>query len=125
MSKIVFIQLGDTRQLELKIDGDSTWMNVTDEFVSFLQGCGYQVTGADVADYLTEVYSEVDYSPEEIFDFGLADYQYQQNTMAGDNISHNDVTTTVAGDVTLNDVMHMWGQSTQAESKNTITITTR
>ena len=114
MSEIVFSQISDTRQLELKIDIDSTWMTVTDEFVSFLQGCGYQVTGADVAGYLTEVYSEVDYSPEQIFDFGTASDQFNQDTMA-------------TGSVTLDDVMHMWGRTniTEPDPVNTITITTR
>ena len=109
MSKIVFIQFGDTRQLELKIDGGSTWMDVTEEFVLFLQGCGYQVTGADVADYLSEVHGEVDCG----FDFATANEQYNQDTMATEN-------------VTLDDVMNMWGQSARvAQDPNTITITTR
>ena len=112
MSKIVFIQFGDTRQLELKIDGDTTWMSVTDEFVSFLQGCGYQVTGADVADYLTEVYSEVEFGPEQAFDFTTASEQFDQDTM-------------VTGSMTLDDVMHVWGTTPVTDPTNTITITTR
>lgn len=113
MSKIVFIQFGDTRQLELKIDGDSTWMTVTEEFVSFLQGCGYQVTGTDVADYLTEVYGTTDYEPADNFDFQFADDQYNLDEGVVGDI-----------DITLDDVMHMWGHQPEIEPVNTITIST-
>lgn len=51
MSKIVFLNLAEGRSVELKIDGDSTWMDVADEFVYFLQGSGYQVTREDIADH--------------------------------------------------------------------------
>lgn len=112
MSEIIFSQINDTRQLELKIDGDSTWMAVTDEFVSFLQGCGYQVTGADVANYLTEVCGEVDFSPEEMFDFATASEQFNQDSMD-------------SGSVTLDDVMHAWATTPITDLTNTITITTR
>lgn len=37
-------------------DSDDTWMQVTDEFIHFLQACGYIVEGIDVADYLQERY---------------------------------------------------------------------
>lgn len=37
-------------------DSDDTWMQVTDEFIHFLQACGYIVEGIDVADYLEEQY---------------------------------------------------------------------
>jgi hypothetical protein len=111
MSKIVFIQFGDTRQLELKIDGDSTWMTVADEFVSFLQGCGYQVTGADVADYLKEVYCTTDYEPADDLNFVFTDDQFNLDEGVVGDI-----------DITLDDVMHMWGR--QPEPVNTITIST-
>lgn len=106
MSDIVFSQISDTRQLELTIDGDSTWMAVTEEFVAFLQGCGYQVTGTDVADYLTEVYGITEYDPNE----------FVETTTQGNEDTH----------VSLNDVMNMWGQAAQvSRDANTITITTR
>lgn len=120
MSKIVFIQFGDTRQLELKIDGDSTWMTVADEFVSFLQGCGYQVTGAEVADYLTEVYSEVQLDPEQSFDFATASEQFNQDSMDSGSVTLDDVVH-----MTLDDVMHVWGTTPITDLTNTITITTR
>jgi predicted RND superfamily exporter protein len=37
-------------------DSDSTWMEITDEFVHFLQACGYIVEGIDIADHLTKQY---------------------------------------------------------------------
>lgn len=37
-------------------DSADTWMGVTDEFIHFLQACGYIVEGIAVADYLTEQY---------------------------------------------------------------------
>lgn len=109
MSKIVFIQFGDTRQLELKIDGDSTWMTVTEEFVSFLQGCGYQVTGADVAGYLNEVYGDLSYEPTDDFNFEFTGDQFVVDEDA-------------VGDITLDSVMHMWAQQPEIEPANTITI---
>lgn len=33
-----------------------TWMVATEQFISFLQACGYVVRGIDVADYLQENY---------------------------------------------------------------------
>lgn len=111
MSKIVFIQFGETRQLELKVDGDQTWMGITDEFISFLQGCGYQVTGKDVADYLDEVHGSYD----------LGDtFEYSTDTDA--------LFAEPSGDVTLDDVMSMWGTTPVTQPSfdyDTITITTK
>jgi hypothetical protein len=113
MSKIVFIQFGDTRQLELKIDGDSTWMTVAEEFLSFLQGCGYQVTGADLMEYYTEVYGTTDYEPADDLNFAFTDDQFNL-----DEGTVGDV------DITLDDVMYMWGRQPEIEPVNTITIST-
>ncbi len=54
MSRIVFLRMDGEDQVELKMSGDLTWMDVTDRFVQFLQGCGYFVTVDDVADYLQD-----------------------------------------------------------------------
>lgn len=107
MSEISFNQINDNRQLSLTIDGDTTWMVVAEEFISFLQGCGYQVTGAEVADYLLQVHCGVD----DPFNFDLASDQFEQDT--------------TSAEVTLDDVMHMWGKQPTVAPTNTITITTR
>lgn len=52
MSRIVFLRMDGEDQVELKMSGDLTWMDVTDRFVQFLQGCGYFVTADEVAGYL-------------------------------------------------------------------------
>lgn len=107
MSEIVFTQTNETRQLELRIDGDTTWMSVAEEFVAFLQGCGYQVNGLDVAEYLMEVYGPTEPNLVEDWDFGL----------------DLDLATPDQG-VTLDGVMRDWAQASQAEPQvNTITIT--
>lgn len=56
MSKIVFLSMSDYRTVEVKFDGDVTWMKVADEFMCFLHGCGYQVSPAEIADYLQGEY---------------------------------------------------------------------
>jgi hypothetical protein len=33
---------------------EDAWYGVVDEFISFLRGCGYQMTRQDVADYLDD-----------------------------------------------------------------------
>jgi len=44
-------------QVEIIIrDSTLTWMDLTDEFIHFLQACGYTVQGIRVADYLAEQY---------------------------------------------------------------------
>ena len=107
MSKSVFLNLADEgRTLELKIDGDSTWMDVADEFVYFLQGSGYQVTREDIADHFNEsrintdeytqsggdsdynwpsAYGDVNYNVETGFDNTMNDY----NLNLGDTITIN------------------------------------
>lgn len=39
-----------------RLNEDLTWTEVVDEFVHFLQGCGYIVSGSDVASYLMDQY---------------------------------------------------------------------
>lgn len=56
MNKIVFSSMSENRTVEVKFDGDATWMKVADEFMCFLHGCGYQVTPADIAEYLQDEY---------------------------------------------------------------------
>lgn len=55
---IVFKQIdeGASARLVMK-DAGYTWTEVTDEFIHFLQACGYVVNGIDVADYLSEQFA--------------------------------------------------------------------
>jgi hypothetical protein len=55
---------------------------VSSEFIAFLQGCGYQVTGDEVANYLTEAYAPLPKEPE--WDFSQANAQFHQESMTGD-----------------------------------------
>lgn len=55
---IRFEKSDEHNRVELVVrDSDRAWTEVTDEFVHFLQACGYIVDGIDVADYLAEQYS--------------------------------------------------------------------
>lgn len=47
----------DGEYLQMKIDDGATWVDVTDRFVEFLQGCGYVLQGIDVAEHLMEQYA--------------------------------------------------------------------
>lgn len=91
MSKIVFLNLAEGRSVELKINGDSTWMDVADEFVYFLQGSGYQVTREDIADHFNEGRStELDF---DIDDFGITGHD-DVNATSDYNINIKDMLTT-------------------------------
>lgn len=46
----------DDDYMQMKIHDGATWVDVTDRFVEFLQGCGYIVQGIDVAEHLMEQY---------------------------------------------------------------------
>lgn len=54
MNKIVFLKMDGENQIEHRISGDTTWMEVTDRFVEFLRGCGHFVEPSDISDYLSE-----------------------------------------------------------------------
>ena len=43
--------------LQMRIEEDATWVDVSNRFVEFLQGCGYIVQGIDVAEYLMDEYA--------------------------------------------------------------------
>jgi len=47
----------DNVYIQMKLNDDATWMEATDSFVSFLQGCGYIVRGHEVGAYLCEQYA--------------------------------------------------------------------
>lgn len=47
----------DGSYVQVKISDDATWCEAADEFVNFLQGCGYIVQGIEVAEYLGEQYA--------------------------------------------------------------------
>ncbi len=47
----------DGSYIQVKINEDATWAEAADEFVNFLQGCGYIVQGIEVAEHLMEQYA--------------------------------------------------------------------
>lgn len=104
MSEIVFSQIGEHHDMTMTINSDVTWHELTDQFVAFLRGCGYQVTGADVADYMTEVFGS---NIEQMEVYPYDEYPAE------------------SADVTLDDVMNMWGTTNVSTDTNTITITTK
>lgn len=55
---ITFTKDNETTKIEMVlIDDGLTWMELADEFVSFLQACGYIVKGYDVGDHLCTQYA--------------------------------------------------------------------
>lgn len=66
--KTIFIRFDEGQQVEIKTNSE-TWMDVTDVFVNFLQGCGYIVDRYDIADYLNE---DRNWSEEEDTVFNLS-----------------------------------------------------
>ena len=55
MGKIVFTLVEEDRGIEFKLSSGLTWWDLSDQFLSFLQGCGYQVTQEDFASYWESV----------------------------------------------------------------------
>lgn len=48
----LFARFDEDRSTELKLHNDDvTWMDLSEEFFAFLQGCGYQMTREDFAEY--------------------------------------------------------------------------
>lgn len=47
----------DGSYIQVKVSEDATWHEAANEFVNFLQGCGYIVQGIEVAEYLGEQYA--------------------------------------------------------------------
>jgi len=40
----------------IEVDGNATWWEVTNRFIQFLQGTGYQVNVYEIGEYITEEY---------------------------------------------------------------------
>jgi len=47
----------DGSYIQMRISENATWAEAADEFVNFLQGCGYIVQGIEVAEHLMEQYA--------------------------------------------------------------------
>jgi hypothetical protein len=47
----IFTRSYEGRSTEVKVIDDITWWEMSEEFFAFLQGCGYQVTREDFAEY--------------------------------------------------------------------------
>ncbi|NDG29296.1 hypothetical protein EB118_04235 [bacterium] len=47
----------DGTYVQMRISEDATWAEAADEFVYFLQGCGYIVQGIEVAEHLMDQYA--------------------------------------------------------------------
>ena len=55
VSKFKLTRVDGQTQIEVELNGDITWYELTDHFMNFMRGCGYQVTNKDVASYLDEL----------------------------------------------------------------------
>jgi hypothetical protein len=46
----------DGSYIQMYVSDDATWQEAVDEFIHFLQGCGYIVQGYEIGDYISEQY---------------------------------------------------------------------
>jgi len=72
---IVFLKYDDERSVEHKVtDEDMTWPDLSEDFFSFLQGCGYVLSREDFADYWSQYLPDpVDADPiRSVYHGGLA-----------------------------------------------------
>lgn len=103
MNRIVFLNMNGEDQVEVKMSGALTWMDITDRYLQFLQGCGFQVTGADVAAYLSDVYGM------SIDSYDLPS-EAVEDTFAESNTIH--VSTHDSYDFSeLNQAINLWAQT--------------
>lgn len=47
------------RDTIVKLPAGSSWMEICDALVGYLQACGFSIDGADVAEYFQEVYGDL------------------------------------------------------------------
>ena len=63
----LFARFDEDRSTELKLHNDDvTWWELADEFLAFLQGCGYQVTREDFAEYWAQFLPIEDVTNEDL-----------------------------------------------------------
>lgn len=103
MSQFVLLKMDGDDQVEARMSGDVTWMELSERFVNFLQGCGYIVTGADVAAHMVEVYGT---AIDDSLPIRVEDSIAEPNTIT--------VTTQAPyNHGPLTDVMYAWGRATK------------
>jgi hypothetical protein len=54
VNEYTFKREGFNSSVEYKHADDYTWWELTDHFVDFLRGCGFQMTRQEISDYLVE-----------------------------------------------------------------------
>lgn len=83
----LFARFSTERSTEVKLQNDEvTWMELSEEFFAFLQGCGYQMTRDEFAEYWMQ-YSE----PEDLG--GLDEWKGQDITITTTPCSTSPFTT--------------------------------
>lgn len=55
---ITFIQDSHGIRLEMVMSSRSTWMELCDDYLKFLKGCGYHVNARDLADHFNQMAGE-------------------------------------------------------------------
>lgn len=55
----VFTSTTSSSKLTLECEEMSTWMELADHFVNFVQGCGFIVSPAEIGEYIVDNYSSV------------------------------------------------------------------
>jgi hypothetical protein len=64
---MIILKKKDELRMNLtKIDEGATWPELVEEFVNFIQGCGYIVTGLEIGEYLVSEYKFQKEKNEEI-----------------------------------------------------------
>lgn len=119
-SRFIFIQLDDNgNSVEMKVNGDTTWMELTDNFVRFLSASGYLVSGEEVGCYLTE---NMTYESE--YD-GVYPTNYDDNEITLSDINWSDDSQVIVLDSEfdsqhdteeLDNVMKSWASHTEGKN---------
>lgn len=65
-NKVIFINIDSAngRSIEVKCDGQQTWWALSEEFLNFLKGMGFQVDHQQMADYFAEYNEPVSYDDD-------------------------------------------------------------
>ena len=54
-----------TKEVSIRLGSESSWTDICDAFVGYLQVCGFSVVGADVLEYFNEMFGDFKEKPDD------------------------------------------------------------
>jgi len=54
-----------TKELSIRLGPASSWTDICDNFVGYLQACGFAVKGQDVLEYFNEMFGDFKEKPDD------------------------------------------------------------